>query len=463
MSSIFTHSGPDLEDIQPTHVEHMKSREKITIPFGYEPRDYQRRLLEAIDSGKTRAVVVWHRRSGKDKTCLNIIIKKMYERVGTYYYIFPTYNQGRKILWDGIDRSGKPFLDHFPKRLVVSKNDTEMKIKLENGSIFQIVGSDNIDSIVGTNPIGVVFSEYSLQNPAAWSFIRPILAENEGWAIFVFTPRGENHGYDIFKLAQSESTWFCEVLTVHDTKAIDAKILAQERQEIVKLDGNDALYQQEYECNFQVPLAGAYYVEQIMQAYKDGRITGVPYEDRALVDTWWDLGINDMMAIWFTQTVGAEIRVLDYVQDSGKGLPHYVSILQQKGYVYGRHTAPHDIEVRELTTGVSRRETARNLGIDYRVAPKLPIIEGILACRSIMRRCWFDAKKCEVGLNALKNYRKEYDEKRKTYSDHPLHDWTSNGADAFRTLGVAYSPSYPNQPKAYIPNRFKNEPAHASY
>lgn len=413
---------------------------EITLPYNFSPREYQLPIMEALDGGIKRLVWVAHRRSGKDKTCINLIAKKMMERVGVYYYIFPTYSQGRKILWEGIDKEGNKFLDHFPKELIDGKpNETEMKLKFKNGSLFQVIGSDNIDSIVGTNPVGVVFTEYSLQDPNAWGFIRPILAENGGWAIFVFTPRGENHGYDIYNLAKNSPDWFCQTLTVNDTKAIPRDVLDREKMEIVHEYGNDALYQQEYECNFTVPISGAYYAEQIMQAYKDGRVGKVPYEDRLLVDTWWDLGINDNMSIWFTQSAGAEIRLIDYYQNTGQGLPHYIQVLKDRGYIYGKHTAPHDIEVRELSSGVSRKDTAKLLGINFETAARVSVASGIDSARSFFRKCWFDSEKCAVGLNALKNYHKQYDEKRKTYADHPYHDWTSNAADAFRYLSVSYN------------------------
>lgn len=410
---------------------------EITVPHNYQPRGYQLPILEKIDDGIKRIVWVAHRRSGKDKTCVNIVAKKMLERIGAYYYVFPTYNQGRKILWDGIDRNGQRYLDHFPKEILDGKpNDTEMKLKFKNGSLFQIVGSDNIDSIVGTNPVGVVFSEYSLQDPAAWGFIRPILAENGGWAIFVYTPRGENHGYEIYELAKNSPDWYCQMDRVSETKVITQDVLDQEKSEIVRLYGNDALYQQEYECNFTVPIAGAYYADHIMKAYSDGRVGNVPHEPRLTVDTWWDLGINDRMSIWFTQSVGQELRVIDFYECTGQGFPHYIGKLKEKGYVYGKHTAPHDIEVRELTSGKSRRDTADALGIRFQVAPKLPIVDGIDAARGLFPKCWFDATKCKEGINALKNYRKQYDEKRKTYMNTPYHDWSSNAADAFRTLAT---------------------------
>ncbi len=414
----------------------------IALPYNYEPRPYQLALLAAIDQGKRRAVCVWHRRSGKDKTLINIIAKKMFERIGAYYYFFPTYNQGRKILWNGMDRNGFKFINHIPLELRKRVDNQQMLIETVNGSIFQIVGTDNIDSVVGTNPIGNIFSEYSLQNPRAWDFVRPILAENGGFAIFNYTPRGSNHGKSLFEMAQSDPIhWFCQKLTVDDTHAISPEILEQERLEIIKKDGNDALFMQEYYCSFEVPIQGAYYGNQLMELEKQGRITNVPWEPALPVNTYWDLGIGDSTAIWFEQSVGHEIRIIDYYENNGEGLGHYIKKLKEKPYVYGEHYAPHDIQVRELSSGKSRLESARELGVNFRIQPKLPIDDGIDAARNLLPMMWFDKQKTERGLNALKSYHKYWDEENKIYSSRPEHDWSSHGADAFRGLAVSYNPS----------------------
>ncbi len=412
---------------------------KIRLPYQFTPREYQLPVLRALDRGLKRVVCVWHRRSGKDKTFVNHLARCTYERVGTYFYLFPTYQQGRKILWNGRDRDGFKFTDHFPKELRVRTNNSEMLIELDNGSIFQVIGTDKIDSIVGSNPVGCVFSEYALQDPAAWDFLRPILAENGGWAIFNFTPRGKNHGYNLLKMAQKDPNhWFTQTLTVKDTKAIPEEVLEQERQEITIKDGSDAFYQQEYMCSFDVPIQGSYYAQQLMMADKEDRIGDVPYEPNVQVCTAWDLGVGDSTAIWFFQIVGQEIRVIDYYETTGEGLPYYVKHLQNKPYVYEEHYAPHDIEVRELNTGKSRKETAKGLGIDFTVAPMLRIEDGIEAVRSILARCWFDSTNCEKGLSALRSYHKEFDEKNQTFKLRPHHDWASHGADAFRTFAVSY-------------------------
>jgi len=410
---------------------------KITLPHNFEPRDYQLPLMEAMDSGYKRAVCVWHRRAGKDKSLINIMAKKMLEKVGVYYYFTPTYNQGRKIIWQGIDKDGFKFLNHIPKELIVSMDKQQMFIELVNGSVFQVIGTDNVDSVVGTNPIGCIFSEYSLQNPIAWGYIRPILAENKGWAIFNYTSRGRNHGYELLKYAKSQKDWFVSVLKATDTKVFTEAELESEREQYILEDGNDMRYQQEYLCSFDGAIQGSYWGVQIQQTENDGRIKDYIIEADIPVNTYWDLGVGDSTAIWFTQLIGNEIRVIDYMESSGEGLDYYVKCLREKPYVYGEHYAPHDIQVREFTTGTSRLETARKLGIHFRVLPNLKIDDGIQAARVILRRCIFHETNTSIGLEALRQYHKEWDDKNKVYKNRPKHDWSSHGADAFRYMAIS--------------------------
>lgn len=432
---------------------------KIDLPYNFTARWYQKPVLQALDNGFKRVVSVWHRRSGKDKVFINYMAKEMFERIGGYYYFLPSYKQGKKIIWNGRDRDGFKFTDHIPQGLRIRTDNTEMLIEVKKpttlmsseelerhkagdkipGSLFQVIGTDNIDSIVGTNPVGCVFSEWPLQNPAAWDFMRPILAENGGWAVFDYTPRGKNHGWTTLQTARAfPKVWYSEVLTVEDTKAIDPKILGQEREEIIRKDGNDALYQQEYMCSFDVPIQGSYYAQQLLKADEDGRHTAVPYDMNGLVDTYWDLGIDDSMTIWFVQVVGKEVHLIDYMEDNGEGINYYIQALGKKPYIYRKHYAPHDIKVRELGTGKSRLEVAKSLGIEFEVIPMIPVEDGIQAVRNILNRCWFDLEKTERGWDALMSYHKEWDEKNQVYRAHPEHDWSSHGSDAFRGFAVAF-------------------------
>lgn len=406
---------------------------QITIPHNWSPRPYQLPLLRALDGGKKRAVAVWHRRAGKDQASINHTARMALQTKGVYWHMLPTAAQARKAVWDGIDKDGRRIIDQaFPPEIRVATRSNDMQIELVNGSIWQIVGSDNYDRLVGANPRGVVFSEYSLADPKAWNYIRPILAENGGWAIFIYTPRGKNHGYDLWKMAQGDADWFCQTLTIRDTGVIADEYITKERSSGM----SEAMIQQEYYCSFEAALEGAYYGALMDEALAQKRICSVPYDSAASVDTAWDLGVGDSTVIWFFQQVGKEIHVIDYYEASGEGFAHYAKILNAKPYAYGEHWAPHDIEVRELGTGRSRRETAQGHGINFRVVPKLSIEDGIQAARTLIPRCWFDAGKCDYGIEALKSYRKSYNDKMQSWSSTPVHDWSSHAADGFRYLSI---------------------------
>jgi hypothetical protein len=352
--------------------------------------------------------------------------------------MLPQQSQGRKTIWDGIDRHGRRMIDQaFPPPLRVSTNKQEMKIELKCGSIWQVVGSDNYNSLIGSNPVGVIFSEYSVADPSAWDYIRPILAENGGWAMFIYTARGRNHGATLYDMARQNEAWFAQILTVDDTGIMGPEVIEEERRSGMSED----MIAQEYYCSFQAAIVGAYYGRQMQDADKEGRITQVPYDPSVPVETWWDLGMRDTMSIWFVQRAGPQIRLVDYYANSGEGLPHYAKVLQERGYIYGRHIAPHDIEVREIGTGKSRREVAMALGIKFDVAPRLDVDDGIDAVRAMLPMCWFDAAKCALGIEAMRQYRKEWDDRNKVFHDHPLHDWTSHPADAFRTGAIARRPA----------------------
>jgi len=402
----------------------------ISIPVDWSPRFYQFPLWNYLEGGGKRAVAVWHRRAGKDATALNWTVTSAFQRPGLYWHLLPTYNQGRKIVWDGRTKEGRPFLSAWPKDAVRAINNTEMKLELENDSIWQVVGTDNVDRLVGANPVGCVFSEYSLQDPRAWDYIRPILAENGGWALFIYTPRGRNHGHTLLEVAKSNPKWYHQVLSVDDTGILDPAAIQEERDAGMP----EEMIQQEYFCSFDAALVGSYYGQEMDLAFKDGRITDVPYDPRLEVHTAWDLGMSDSTAIVFYQESGTEIRIIDYYEASGEGLPHYIRILKEKGYDYGSHFGPHDIQVRDFSTGKSRLETAAIMGIKFKVAPKLGLLDGIDAVRIALRRMVFDKTKCARLIEAMRQYKKSWNDKMRCYSSHPDHDWTSHPADGMRTL-----------------------------
>src|SRR3990167_1288124 len=418
----------------------MGDKTNILVPYRFRPREYERPLLVALETGVRRVVIIWHRRAGKDKTCLNATIREMFRRVGAYYYFFPTYEWGKKVIWDGMDKDGLPFLSHFPPETIADTNEQEMKVTLSNGSLFRVIGTDNIQKVRGTNPVGCVFSEYSHHNPRAWDVVRPILNENKGWAIFNYTPFGKNHGWEMSRMAQSNPDWFYQFLTIKDTRDEDDNPIITEEDIQKERDAGmpEELIQQEFYCSFMGSMTGAYYGQMMNRLREKGQVTSVQWEPSLPIDTWWDLGVSDSTAIWFTQRAkySNEVRVIDCYSNSGEGLLHYIKHLQEKPYIYGRHYAPHDIAVRELSSGQSRLEVARSLGIRFEVVPKLSVEDRIDAVRRTLSRCWFDALNCKEGVDALENYHKEWDDKKRQYKTNPCHDWTSNYADAFRYMAT---------------------------
>ncbi len=425
-----------------------KKNNKIPIPYNFYPRAYQIPVFEAFDNGYKRGILVWHRRAGKDLTALNLMIKKMFERVGTYFYFFPTYNQGEKILWKGARGDGFKMLAHFPRELVASKNEQAKRIELVNGSIFQIVGTEDMDKVVGTNPIGCVFSEYALQNPDAWDFVRPILRENGGWALFDSTPRGKNHFYKLFKMAESSDEWFTQRLTIDDTKVMTRADMEKDIAEGMDRD----LAEQEYLVSFLGFRQGSIYGDQLKKAEEDGRIGFFPHDPTHRVYTSWDIGIGDYTSIWFIQLVGMEIRLIDYYENRNKGVEHYAKILQEKEYLYARHYAPHDIANREWGSGKTRIETALALGLYFEKVEKISPEEGIDAVKRIFGRFYINEPLAERGLNALRDYHREWDSKNKIYKKDAAHNWASHACDSLRYFAVGF-----NEGETFLNNQYKYE------
>ena len=419
----------------------------IRLPAdGWRPRDYQRSVWRYLERGGKRAVAVWHRRAGKDEFCLRWASVAAFRRVGTYWHMLPKAGQARKAIWDAINpHTGLRRIDEaFPKAVRETTRDQEMMIRFLNGATWQVVGSDNYDSLIGAPPVGVTFSEWALADPRAWAFIRPILLENGGWALFNYTPRGNNHGRVIYETAVDDPDWFAELLPASRTTVFTPEQLRAEEAEYVREYGPElgrALFRQEYHCSFDAAVLGAYYALEMAEAERQDRICGVPVEKSALVHTAWDLGRSDHTSIWFFQIVGREVRLIDFYVASGVGLDHYAGVLRERsgecGYRYGTHILPHDVDVTDLSAAKSRKEILRSLGLaDIHVVPQRRVEDGIAAVRAILSRCWFDKARCAHGLSALREYRAEWDDTLKTLKPAPLHDWASHPADAFRYLAL---------------------------
>jgi phage terminase large subunit len=411
---------------------------EIELPYRFAPRDYQRLVMKAfLEDGVKRGVCVWHRRAGKDKTFINVMAAKMAERVGSYFYYFPTAKMGRKILWEGMDGAGMPFLDHFPPGFIRAVNKTEMSFQAVNGSIFRIIGTDRLD-VVGTNPVGCIFSETSLQNPLGWEYVRPILAENGGWALFNGTPRGKNWFHELVKAAESNPKWFCQLLTVDDTGAITPEAIEEERQAGM----SDEMVQQEFYCSFTAALVGAIYAKQMEQAARDKRIGKVPCDGGVPVWTFWDLGAPLNTAVWSAQFVGREVRLL--ACDVGKDwtLAERVAEMTARGWAYAGHIVPHDANAKQKS-GLRFSEELERAGLkNVIVLPSGSVDAGINRVRAMLPAMSFDEERCGLGIRALEAYHMELDEKRSStflakFKDVPCHDWSSHPCDALRYLAEA--------------------------
>lgn len=407
----------------------------IEFPYKLALRPYQYGLwdfMEPCSDGK-RAFQVWHRRAGKDLVDLQIMAKEAAKTRHNYWFILPFYNQVRKAIWEGKTREGVPYLSFIPEALVRKKNKQEMYVELVNGSIIRFLGGDNPDSLVGAGPRGIVISEYALQKPSLWDYLEPMLLENKGWAIFNTTPRGENHAKEMFDAFKKRPGYYTSLLTVDDTgvvtKAQIDEVRAQGRPE--------ELVQQEFYCSFEGALQGAYYGDLMNELDRQGKITSVPVDGQALVHTFWDLGLSDMTSIWFVQFVGREVRVVDYYEDHNKRVSDYADVLLNvKQYAYGSHNIPHDGSKRDIESLKSYQQILTEAGlVNVKVHTRTPSVHlGIMKTRAMLSRCWFDREKCKDGIWCLKNYRRAYDEDRRSFKDVPEHDLASHGADAFRLL-----------------------------
>ena len=409
---------------------------EVCIP--YAPRTFQRHLHAKADAHRFGAVVT-HRRFGKTVFAVNHLHKgalTCQKPRPRFAHIFPTYKQAKAVGWD--------YAKHYG--LVVpgaEKNETELAIDFPNGGQYRMFGADNPDSLRGLYLDGVIFDEYGMQPPKIFSeVVRPALSDRGGWALFLGTPNGKNQFYDAVQRAKSGiDGWFYAEYKASQTGLLSDSELAQARSVMTEDE-----YLQEYECSFEAAVKGAIYARELMRAREDGRVTTVPYDPALPVDTDWDLGVGDSTAIWFSQsTYSGEVRLIDYYENSGVGLQHYVNLLRLKPYAYGTHNAPHDIEVRELSTGVSRRQTAAGLGIFYQVVPQHSLEDGIHASRMLIPRCWFDETKCAQGIEALQHYRWDVNTRINEFKPLPVHDWSSHGSDAFR--GLAFRHMTPRKPK----------------
>lgn len=397
----------------------------------YTPRKYQ----AEIEAGLARfSVLVCHRRFGKTALSINRLIRAASETDRPDWrgaYIAPLYKQAKTVVWDEL----KKYCGIGTDDCTVKFHETELRADFDNGARIRLFGAENPDSLRGIYLDGVIFDEVAQMPKRMWTeVIRPALSDRKGWAIFIGTPQGKNALYEIYEDAKRDPDWFAAMYRASETAIIDPDELAAAGREMSPEE-----YEQEFECSFTAAIRGAYFGTLMGDADKEGRITTVALDPSLPVHTAWDLGMSDSTAIWFVQArPGGTYAVVDYYEAGGEGLDHYARVLDEKGYKYGTHIAPHDIRVRELGTGKSRLEIARGLGIRFDIAPNIPVQDGINAVRSMLPSCWFDAEKCAPGIESLRHYRRVFNERMNDFTARPLHDWTSHAVDAFRYFAVGF-------------------------
>ena len=411
---------------------------KVSLPHDFEFRDYQIPFAEFMDNGGKKAFVVWHRRSGKDLTALHQTCKMAHQRKGAYWHLFPTFAQARKAIWEGFTKDGKRTLENVfpgfldPKRagsIVKRKDEQQMVIELKCGSIWRLLGSDRVE-VVGAGPVGVVYSEYAICSPRSTNLISPMLRENDGWEVYITTPRGANHAKDLYDRAKADTkNWYCDIKTLYDTRAYDPEeTIAAERAS----GKPEAFIKQEYLCDWTAALVGSVWGDLIDGVEKQGGLAPFDHE-HGDVFTSWDLGFTDSTAIWFWQVKEGRVDFIDYYEDHGKPLSHYFDIIDGKPYRYVKHWLPHDARQTTLAAGVSiLNQFLRKYPGVVSVGPDLPLLEGIQAARWMIQKGVRFHPRTTDGVKCLRHYHYEYDEDKKDYSTRPLHDWSSHAGDGFR-------------------------------
>jgi len=421
---------------------------EICLPHnGWKRRDYQAPLWRYLKNGGKRAYAVWHRRAGKDDVALHFAAIEAHKRPQNIWHTLPEYAQGRKALWTAVNaHTGKRRIDEaFPHELRANTNDTEMLIRFHSGSTWQIIGSDQYNRTVGSSPGCIVYSEWALANPSAWGYHRPMLQENNGTALFITTPRGRNHAMSMLNHAQQSPDWFAEVLTAKDTGALNDEQLNEARKEYESIYGADmaqALWRQEYFCDFNAAVLGAFYARECAAVRSEGRIAEVSPPPGALVHRAWDIGIGDDTSVWKFSVVGTQIFIYSHNATSGVGVEWWRDTLAAEdakhGWVVGSDWIPHDAKHREFGTGRTIVETMRSLNLKPMPVPMVSVEDGINAARRTLPLCVFHPRTDETGLSAMEQYRREWDDDKKAFRASAVHDWTSHPADAFRYLALSW-------------------------
>lgn len=449
--------------------------DSISLPHNWKPRHYQRRAWEALRDGVNRVVLVWHRRAGKDAVCMYSASCAAFERAGNYWHMLPEADQCRKAIWEAINpTTGYRRIDEvFPSEVRSGRpRNQEMILGLASGSSWQCVGSDNYNSLVGASPVGIVWSEWSVANPSSWAYLSPILEENGGWALFPFTPRGENHGLSLYESASADPKWFCERLTADDTGVFTQAQLDQALKDLTGVHGaalGTAMFQQEYYCSFSAPVLGAVYAAEMEKCEQEGRVRSDLWDSALPVYTAWDLGHSDATAIWWYQVGMDGVRIIDWYENSQQDLAHYAGVvlgrrceqtttgniqivpgimdakhMHRIRYRYAHHYLPPDARQKTLSASglsVERQLAAILPGVQICEVPNDSNLDAsIQATRASFPRFYFDAERTLEGRRRVRQYHYKYDDRNKTLSGKPVHDWTSHSSTALHVLALSWRP-----------------------
>ena len=416
----------------------------------FVPRDYQKDFIYNFqnrhEKGLSKFMLVWPRRAGKDLLSFQLLLHEALKVTGQYFLVYPTYNQAKKIIFGSVTSGEKGterlrYVDFMPKEIVKSLNKQEMRWELFNNSVIQCVGSQDVDKLVGVSIQGAIFSEYAKQRPDVYKYLRPAIMESNGFSIFISTPRGRhNHFYDLYNISKGASDWYSQHYTIEDTKHIPIETI---EKDITNGEYTRDHALQEFWTRFDVGIEGTYYGKYLDDMYREGHIGDVPHEPSYPVHCAWDIGFRDHTSIIFFQKIGESVRIIRSYESSHESLEHYVQYVlklrDSHGYVLGKQIAPHDVQVHEYSTGITRIEKASRLGIHFTRLTRddtFAVQDGIDEVRTVLSRVRIDEVHAEGLIVALSNYRKEWNQKKEDYSDKPYHDKHSHYADSMRYLAV---------------------------
>ena len=391
----------------------------------YAPRKW---AMPFHETDKRWMVLVVHRRAGKTTAAINFLQRSALSKKNTRYaYIAPTYKMAKGVAWDIL----KKYSIFIPG---IEQKESELSVVYPNGSKITLYGAENPDRLRGIGLGGVVFDEYGLQPSNIFTeVIRPTLLENEGYAIWIGTPKGKNEFYRLYENHRYDSEWFTCHLTVDDTGVIDKEEIENSKKTMSQEE-----YMQELYCSFESALKGAVYAEELRRARDEKRINIIPFQRDHKVYTVWDIGVGQAMAIGFYQNISGRTYMLDYWQGAeSDGIDTAVNVVQRKPYNYAEHFAPHDINAREISTGKTRLDYAKDLGLSFSIIAQRNLDDGIQMGKFMFNRLRIDEEKCSLWLDAISQYKREWDEKRGMFKEMPYHNWTSHAADVHRYAALA--------------------------